>query len=95
MAKKSQKSARVPRRPVLAKLSWRCISTNEYVGIVAVIALFLIAAIVLKGPALLGGDPDGNSDAAGQAYSAPPVPAFGVDHAPPEYAPPADWDPDA
>jgi len=86
--KKSRSSKRVQKRasPMGPSAWWR-LSDNEYTGIVAVVALFLIAAIVLKGPALLRGD----SAVVGQAYSAPVVETSGVDHVPPEYVPPEDW----
>ncbi len=96
MARKSRKNTRKSKRSsrplATAKSSgWR-ISNSEYLGIVAIIALFLIAAIILKGPAILRSD----SQVAGQASMVPQnLAVSGVDHAPPTYVPPADRSPKA
>lgn len=83
--KKQSKSASRRVRPVVSTSRWK-LADNEYVGIVAILALFVIAAIVLKGPSLLQG---GDDTVVGQAYIAAPEGSAddGVDHEPPIYVP--------
>lgn len=77
--------ARKKSRPKKAAKSGWSISNNEYIGIVALVALLLIAAIVLKGPGLFV---DESEQVAGQAIYGD-VASSGIDHPAPEYVPSA------
>lgn len=80
MARKKSRS-----RKAKASGGWS-LSNNEYVGIVALVALFLIAAIIMKGPSLIQG---GNDEvAAGQAAYVEAPESRSVDHPAPQYVPP-------
>lgn len=79
MARKKSRS-----RKAKASGGWS-LSNNEYVGIVALIALVLIAAIVMKGPGLIRGE---SEEVAGQAIYIDAPADQSVDHIAPPYVPP-------
>lgn len=90
MVRKSKRISKKQSSRTSSGLRWS-LSENEYLGVVALVALLLIAAIVLKGPSLIQ---VGKEVVAGQAF------AKGVqgdtvpdndDHPPRAYVAPQGW----